>query len=70
MFNGQGHASTSSPTSIMMATDPATSAAAAAVAFYSPFPPPPPSCDFNLRSTIVSSSFEIEPSDFFRFFSP
>jgi hypothetical protein len=52
MFNGRGNASTSSPTSIMMATDPATSAAAAAAVFYSPFPPS--SCDFNVRSTIVS----------------
>jgi len=53
MFHGRGNASTSSPTSIMMATDPATSAAAAAAVFYSPFPPPP-SCDFNVRSAIVS----------------
>jgi hypothetical protein len=53
MFNGRGNASTSSPTSIMMATDPASSAAAAAAVFYSPFPPHPSSCDFNVRSTIV-----------------
>lgn len=52
MFNGRGNASTSSPTSIMMGTDPATSAAAAAAVFYSPFPPPS-SCDFNVRSTMV-----------------
>ncbi|CAF3525625.1 unnamed protein product [Adineta steineri] len=52
MFNSRGNASTSSPTSIMMATDPATSAAAAAAVFYSPFPPPPSSCDFNVRSTL------------------
>ncbi|CAF4250031.1 unnamed protein product [Rotaria magnacalcarata] len=51
VFNGRRNASTSSPTSIMMATDPATSAAV----FYSPFPPPPPSsCDFNVRATMVS----------------
>ncbi|CAF1613961.1 unnamed protein product, partial [Adineta ricciae] len=50
MFGSRGNASTSSPTSIMMATDPATSAAAAAAAFYSPFPPS--ACDFNVRSTI------------------
>ncbi len=60
MFNGRGNASTSSPTSIMMATDPAASAAAAAAAFYSPFPPPPSSCDFNVRSTIVSEMKSIE----------
>lgn len=52
MFNGRANASTSSPTSLMMATDPASSVAAAAAVFYSPFPPPPSSCDFNVRSSL------------------
>jgi hypothetical protein len=60
MFNGRANASTSSPTSIMMSSDPATSVAAAAAAFYSPFPHAPPSCDFNVRSTIVSSTIAHE----------
>ena len=67
MFNSRGNASTSSPTSIMMATDPATSAAAAV--FYSPFPPPPPSsCDFNVRSTMVSYCRRINYIVKFHFF--
>ncbi|CAF1348783.1 unnamed protein product [Rotaria magnacalcarata] len=45
MFNGRANASTSSPTSIMMTTDPSM--------FYSTFPPS--SCDFNARSTIENS---------------
>jgi hypothetical protein len=44
MFNTRTNASTSSPTGIMMTTDPSM--------FYSSFPPPS-SCDFNVRSTIV-----------------
>ncbi|CAF0800116.1 unnamed protein product [Rotaria sordida] len=46
MFNGRANASTSSPTSIMMTTDPAM--------FYSSFPPSS-SCDFNTRSTIENA---------------
>ncbi|CAF1345987.1 unnamed protein product [Adineta steineri] len=45
MFNGRANASTSSPTSIMMTTDPTM--------FYPSFPPS--SCDFNVRSTIENS---------------
>jgi len=47
MFNTRTNASTSSPTGLMMATDPTM--------FYSSFPPT--SCDFNVRSTIVSVRF-------------
>jgi hypothetical protein len=43
MFNTRTNASTSSPTGIMMTTDPSM--------FYSSFPPS--TCDFNVRSTIV-----------------
>ncbi|CAF0855432.1 unnamed protein product [Rotaria sp. Silwood1] len=45
MFNGRANASTSSPTSLMMPTDPSM--------FYSSFPPS--SCDFNTRSTIENT---------------
>lgn len=45
MFNTRTNASTSSPTGLMMATDPSM--------FYSSFPPT--SCDFNVRSTIENT---------------
>ncbi|CAF1294109.1 unnamed protein product [Adineta ricciae] len=45
MFNGRANASTSSPTSLMMTTDPTM--------FYPTFPPS--TCDFNVRSTIENT---------------